>query len=229
MGAFGLLIYVLTTTFAAVDWVMSLTPDWTSSIFGLLVVVSQGLSTLALMLLLTSLLAGRSALLREVPSEFFRDLGNLMLVFVMLWGYMSLSQYLITYSGNTADEVSWYAQRRMGGWGVISLLLIPLHFFLPFGILVVGSKIKRNPVSLGKVAFFLVLMRLMDVWWWVTPTFVPGLGLNPGFLCDLGAPLLLGGIWLLFWCGQLSGAPQPVVPRHDPRVEGTWQEVIEHG
>jgi len=173
MGAFGLLVYVLVVTFMTVDWIMSLTPDWYSSIFGFLVVVSQGLSALAMMILLVAVLAGRSALLREVPSEFFRDLGNFMLTFVMLWGYMSLSQYLITYSGNMTEEVSWYFQRRHHGWGVVSLSLIPFHFFLPFFILLIGSKVKRNPMRLAQVAGFLVFMRLVDIWWWVTPTFVP--------------------------------------------------------
>src|SRR5437764_15374151 len=150
IGARGLVVYCLTITFVVVDWVMSLTPHWYSTIFGMLAIVSQALSTLALMIVLLAYLAGDKLVLREVPSGFFRDLGNLTLAFVMLWRYMSLSQYLITYSGNTHEEISWYVQRRNGGWGFVSLGLIPLHFFLPFILLLVGSGIKRTPKLMAK-------------------------------------------------------------------------------
>jgi hypothetical protein len=224
VSARGLVVFCLTVTFAAVDWIMSLTPNWYSSIFGMLVIVSQGLSTLALMIFLTGFLVGEQPLRLGVPSGYFRDLGNLTLAFVMLWAYMSFSQYIITYSGNTAEEITWYVVRRNGGWGVISLSLIAMHFFLPFGVLLVASGIKRNPLRLAKVMAFIILMRFIDLFWWVTPTFRKSLGVS---VADLGTPLLLGGIWLWLWAGQMRG--RPVVPVHDPRLEGNFQEVVEHG
>jgi hypothetical protein len=223
LGAVGIVLYVLTVTFAMVDWVMSLTPDWYSSIFGLLAVASQGLSALAVMLVLFAFLAGDLPVAREVPRGYFRDLGNLMLALVMLWAYMSFSQYLITYSGNTTEEVSWYVQRRMGGWGIVSVALIPLHFALPFMVLLVGSSIKRNPKWLARVAGFIILMRLVDLFWWVTPSFRPSLSVSAA---DLGTPLLIGGIWLWIWAGQVRG--KTVVPLHDPRLEAALQEAVEH-
>src|SRR4029453_10534872 len=106
-----------TKTLAAVDWVMTLTPDWYSSIWGLLTIVSQALTTMGLMLALVGFLGGGRQLVAEGRTEtaaadgpierimghrrmnrYFRDLGNLTLTFVMLWAYMSFSQYLITYS-----------------------------------------------------------------------------------------------------------------------------------
>jgi hypothetical protein len=223
VGAGGLVVYVLTITFMAVDWIMSLTPAWYSSIFALIVVVSQGLSTLALMMALLAYLIGDKPLATEVPSGYFRDLGNLMLAFTMLWAYMTFGQYLITYSGNTAEEVSWYLNRKQGGWGIISLALIPFHFALPFLILLLGSRVKRSPVRLGKVALYLIAVRFLDLFWWVTPTFRTHLGIWPA---DLGAPLLIGGIWLWLWAGQVGD--RYLVPLHDPRFEGALQGAVEH-
>ncbi|HTE20185.1 MAG TPA: hypothetical protein VK689_17615, partial [Armatimonadota bacterium] len=223
-GAVGMLLFVIVATFMAVDWVMSLTPHWFSSIFGLLFVASQGLSTLALMLALLGFLAGDRGLVRGLPDGYFRDLGNLMLAFVMLWAYMSFSQYLITYSGNTVEEVSWYVQRRQNGWGIISLALVPLHFALPFLVLLVGSKLKRSPTRLAGLALFIVLMRFVDLFWLVAPTFRPSLNV---IFTDFGTPLLIGGIWLWLWAAQLKD--KPVVPLHDPRLEGALQEVVAHG
>jgi len=231
LGASGLVVFVLTITFMSVDWLMSLTPDWYSSIFGLLVVASQALSTLSLLVVLFATLAGDLPIAREVPKGYFRDLGNLMLACVMLWGYMSFSQYLITYSGNTTEEVSWYVQRRSGGWGIVSLGLVPLHFALPFLVLLTGSAIKRNPKWLARIAGFIILMRFIDLYWWVTPTFRNHLIPSDGpewmsILADLGTPLLIGGIWLWCWAAQLKKV-RTVVPLHDPRLEAAL-EAVEH-
>lgn len=226
-GAFGLLIYVLTITFAGVDWVMSLTPKWLSSIYGLLTVASQGLSTLSLMLVLLAYLAARTDFIERVPIRFFRDLGNLTLAFVMLWAYMSFSQLLITYSGNTAEEATWYVARARGGWGLISLALIPFHFGLPFAVLVVGSKLKDNPVRLARLAGYVIFMRFVDLFWWVIPTFRPTLLEGLANVSVYGTPLLLGGIWLYFWAAQMRD--KEIVPVYDPRFIGSFQEVVEHG
>ncbi|MFN3648758.1 MAG: hypothetical protein ACK47B_04180 [Armatimonadota bacterium] len=229
-GAGGVLLLVTTVTFMSVDWVMSLEPEWFSSIFGLLFVASQALSTLALMLVLLNYLAGGTTLLRKVPDGYLRDLGNLTLATIMLWAYMSFSQYLITFSGNTAEEVIWYVHRNQHGWWIFPVLLIALHFFLPFFILLLGSKVKRDPSRLAQVALFLVVMRFVDLFWIVVPTFRPSISFN---FADLGAPLLLGGIWLIVFINQVKG--RTVVPVYDLRLqEGLAaqhhaQEVISHG
>jgi hypothetical protein len=189
-----------------------------------LVVITQGLSTLSLMLVLLGSLMRETPLLERAPSGYFRDLGNLTLAFVMLWGYMSFSQYLITYSGNTAEEIVWYIERSRNGWGYISLALIPLHFFLPFFLLLVGSRMKRDPRRLARVAMYLIVMRFLDLYWWVTPTFRPHLGVG---LADLGTPLLIGGIWLMLWSREVR--KRPLLPLHDPRLEGSLQGALEHG
>ena len=232
LSAPGLILFVLTITFAAVDWVMSIEPHWFSSIIGLLYVVMQGLSTLALMLVLVAFTVGGKPILDEVPRGYFRDLGNLLLAFGLLWAYMSFSQVLIIYSGNTAEEVPWYVHRTTGGWEWVARTLIPFHFALPFLVLLIGSDIKRKPGRLAKVALFILLMRFVDVMWWVVPTFRQD-QISFSF-SDLGAPLALGGLWLALWAWQMKG--RALVPLHDPRLEGSWPvpqgehgEVVGHG
>lgn len=223
MGAAGMVVYVLTVTFMTVDWLMSLTPHWFSSIYALLVVVTQGLSTLALMIVLFAYLLHDQPLVGELPNRYFRDLGNLMLALVLLWAYMSFSQYLIQFSGNLQEEVTWYVERRQGGWGLVSVFLIPLHFALPFLILLLGSNLKRNPRGLAKVGLFLVAVQLLNLFWWVAPTFRDRFSVT---LSDIGAPLLIGGIWLWLWAGQMRD--KTLVPAHDPRLEAHLREAIHH-
>jgi hypothetical protein len=226
IGAGGLVVMVVTITFAVVDWIMTLTPHWLSSIIGLLYCACFALGATALMLALIGHLGkGTQLIEEEVPNKFFRDLGNLMLAMVMLWAYMSFSQYLIIYSANIAEEAPWYLHRARNGWGIISLGLIAVHFALPFTILLIGSRIKKSPRALGKVALWIVLMRFLDLYWWVVPTFRDSLlgGLNPA---DFGAPLLLGGIWLTVWSRSVEN--RPLVSIHDPRVEANLHEVVSH-
>jgi hypothetical protein len=225
-GAAGLVVMVVTVTFAAVDWVMSLTPHWMSSIIGLLYCASFALSALSLLLALVGYLGAGKPLVEQVGNKYFRDLGNLMLAMVMLWAYMSFSQYLIIYSANIAEETTWYVARAQSGWGVISLSLMVVHFALPFVVLLIGSPIKKNPRMLGRVALFIALMRFLDLFWWVAPNFRTNLAFNPA---DLGAPLLLGGIWLFCWASRVSSMTGvPVVSPYDPRVEANLHEVVSH-
>jgi hypothetical protein len=95
---------------------------------------------------------------------------------------------------------------------------------LPFFLLLVGSRIKRDPLRLAKVAVYLILMRFIDMFWWVMPTFRDHLGLS---LADLGTPLLIGGIWLWLWAKEVRG--RPLVPLHDPRLQSSLQGALGHG
>lgn len=226
-AAFGLVIMVVTVTFASVDWVMSLTPHWLSSIIGLLFCAAFCLTTMSLMLTLVGKLGGGAPLIQDgVPNKFFRDLGNFMLAMVMLWAYMTFSQYLIIYSGNLAEEVPWYLVRARNGWGNLSLGLIIVHFALPFAILIVNSSLKKNPRTLGNLALFIALMRFLDLFWWVAPNFRSSIfDLNAA---DLGAPLLIGGIWLTFWAQAVAAERRPLVSVYDPRIEANMHEVVSH-
>jgi len=110
----GIIVYALTVTFASIDWVMSLEPLWYSTIYGVIFIVGQGLSTLAFAIIMLSLLAQHEPLAEVVKPEHFHDLGNLMFAFLMLWAYTSFSQLLIIWSANLPEEIPWYVRRLNG-------------------------------------------------------------------------------------------------------------------
>ncbi len=124
----GLVAYGLTITFASFDWVMSLDPHWFSTIYGVLFIGGQGLTALAFLVIALAWLSRREPLNTIVVPAHFHDLGNLMLAFVMLWAYFSFSQYLIIYSGNLPEEITWYTRRLFTGWRVIGIGLVVFHF-----------------------------------------------------------------------------------------------------
>ena len=184
----GLLACGLTMSFAAIDWAMSLDPHWFSTMIGALVVVGSLLSAMAFSIVVVTSDAKKHAF----PTQALHDLGNLLLVFTMLWAYLSFSQYLLIYAGNIADEVPFFVYRGEGGWQHVSLALIVLHFAVPFAVLL-SRRTKRNPERLRAVAVFVLVMRLVELFWFVAPNFRRGaLGVGP---LDLLAPLAIGGVW----------------------------------
>ena len=219
LSSIGLVVYCLTMTFATIDWVMSLDPHWYSTIFGLLFIVGQVLSSLALMTALLALLSTRPPLSAIVTADHFHDLGNLLLAFTMLWAYMQFSQFLIIWSGNIADETPFYIYRTHRGWQVVGLLLIIFHFFIPF-ILLLNRRTKRTPHILAMVGLAIVVMRLVDLFWIIVPHHAQGRHLEISHpivhWLDIAAIAGIGGIWIWWFIFQLRRTA--LVAVNDPRL-----------
>jgi hypothetical protein len=212
--AIGLILYVLTLSLACIDWVMTLEPHWYSTIFGLLTIVSQGLTAFAFAALVAARLSrGRNLLGDNLGAQNLHDLGNLVFAFVLLWAYLAFSQFVITWSGNSAYEAAWYVHRNAGGWWYIATAMILTHFFLPFVFLVFGG-LKKNPVWLGVIAIFVLLARLLESYWFVEPAFYQH-GLHFGWM-DLLLPIAIGAPCLALWSFHLSRAA--LLPLRDPRM-----------
>src|SRR5438093_132078 len=96
----GLVLYGLTVTFSAIDWLMSLEPRWYSTIYGMIFMVSDGLVAFAFVIGAAYFLSRREPLSEVMAAWVFQDLGNLLLAFVMLWVYTSFSQFLLIWVEN---------------------------------------------------------------------------------------------------------------------------------
>ncbi len=213
----GLLIYGLTITYASVDWVMSLEPGWSSTIFGMMFMVAHALSAMAFVIIVLMLLADRKPLSDVVSPSHFHDLGTLLFAFVMLWAYLSFSQYLIIWSGNLQDEISWYLSRSRGEWAWLALFLIVFHFAIPFALLL-SRDIKRRKRTLAVVAVALIFMTWVDLYWIVMPSFDKTGPQIRWLWLNLAAPIGIGGIWIAAFIWQLKG--KPLLPLNDPEFAG---------
>jgi hypothetical protein len=215
LSGLGIVLYVLTMTFASFDWAMSLEPHWFSTIYGVHFIVGQGLTTLCLMILVASRLARHEPFDRWIKPSHFHDLGNLTMAFVMLWAYVSFSQFLIIWSGNLPEENPWYLVRLGPGWQVIAVALLLCHFVTPFAILLMRST-KRNPAALARVAGALLVVRVLDYYWQLAPSFEHG-HFHPHWL-DIAAPMTLGALWLGLFLKNLRG--RPLVSLQDAKLLG---------
>ena len=214
----GMILYVFAMTFAAIDWVMSLSPHWASTIYGFLLIAGQLISSMAFMIAAVVLLSRAEPFASILQPRHLHDLGKLLLAFVMLWAYFDFSQLLIIWSGNQPEEISFYRTRLYGEWGVVAVIVLVFHFFVPF-FLLLSQDVKRNAKVLPKIALWLILMRLVDLFWMTRPEFTASA--VPSWL-DLVLPIALGGLWLGFFAFNLKRSP--LLPIGDPKLE----EAIEH-
>jgi len=214
----GIILYVFVMTFAAIDWAMSLSPHWASTIYGFLFVIGQLISSMSLMIAVVVLLSKTEPMAGLIQERHLHDLGKLLLAFVMLWAYFGFSQLLIIWSGNLPEEITFYRSRLYGGWGVVAVIVLVFHFFVPF-FLLLSRDVKRNARILPQIAIWLILMRFVDLFWLTRPEFTANA--LPNWL-DLAAPLAVVGLWLFFFAFNLKQLP--LLPLGDPKLE----EAIAH-
>lgn len=212
VSAIGLVLMTLTVTFAGIDWLMSLDPGWTSSIWGLIVATGALLSGFAFAVLVVVLRSDRAHFAHVTSPALFNSLGSLMLAFLMLWAYMSISQVILFYAGNLPEETIWYVRRTAGGWVFTALALAALGFIVPFSVLILRPA-KRNPRILAAVCALLLVMQFVNWYWLVQPTFNDNTLIAAALTVVLVA--VIGALWLFVFAWQYRKAPEvsPVEPK----------------
>ena len=208
----GIILYVLAMTFASIDWVMSLSPHWASTIYGFIFVAGQAISSMSLMIAVVVLLTGSEPFARLIQKRHLHDLGKLLFAFNMLWAYFAFSQLLIIWSGNQPEEITFYQSRFHGGWGIVAVLVLVFHFAVPF-LLLLSRDVKRTASLVSKVAVWMILMRLVDLFWMTKPEFVSTASVT---WLDIVVPVALVGLWLGFFAMNLK--KMPLLPLGDPKL-----------
>jgi hypothetical protein len=212
LAAPGVILYILAMTFAAIDWVMSLSPRWASTIYGFIFVAGQAISAMALMIAVVVMLSRSEPLKGVINKRHLHDLGKLLFAFNMLWAYFAFSQLLIIWSGNQPEEISFYRTRLYGQWGVVAVIVLLFSFAIPF-LLLLSRDLKRTAGLVSKVAVWMIFMRLVDLYWMTKPEFTARA--MPNWL-DFVVPIALVGLWLGFFAMNLK--QRPLLPVGDPRL-----------
>jgi hypothetical protein len=210
-GAGGLAVLGLTSTFAAIDWLMSLEPHWYSSVYGAMLALGGVLGAFGLGTALAALGARREPLRGVVTPRVLNDLGSLLLAIVMLWAYLEFSQYLVVWYGDLPQEVAWYLLRVNGDWRWLAIAVVLTQFALPLALLIV-REVKRSALPLAGIAGMILVTRYLDFYWLVKPA------LNQGFSwLDPLLALGVGVLWFAVFFWRLRRAP--LLPRTWPVPE----------
>ena len=208
----GIILYVFAMTFAAIDWAMSLSPHWASTIYGFLFVAGQMISSMSMMIIVVVMCSRTEPFEHYINKRHMHDLGKLLFAFNMLWAYFSFSQLLIIWSGNQPEEITFYKSRLNGAWGVVAVMVLLFHFVIPFFALL-SRDAKRNKSILPKIAMWMIAMRCLDLYWLTRPEFTSS-ALPSKW--DIATILALGGIWLWFFAFQLK--QRPLMPLGEPKL-----------
>jgi len=187
--------------------------------YGITFVVGCGLSAFAFVTFFLWRLARNEAMASVLRPTHLRDLGNLILAFVMFFAYVLFSEYLLIWYGNIKEEIPHYLVRQHGVWGVIAILMIVFHFFLPFFLLLI-RQIKDRAATIGVVTVVIIVMRYLAIYWMITPSWT-GEQFTYSWMA-LASLVGIGGVWMWAFIGQLKG--QTIIPIHETWVEEAIRE-----
>lgn len=215
-----LLIFAVTFTMSSFDTLMSLDPEWFSTMFGVYCFAGLFYSTLALTCVMTLYLKAKGKLNHVVNDNHLHDLGKFMFAFNVFWAYIAFSQFMLIWYANLPEETMYFLHRVEGGWKYISAFLLIGKFMLPFFILL-PRRSKRNPRILGMVAVFMLFAQWIDLMWLIQPQFFesgPKLG-----LIEIGVTLGFAGLFGILMFRFL--AKHNVLAIGDPKLH---QSVFHH-
>lgn len=216
----GLVAFVLTMSFAAIDWGMSLTPHWFSTMYGPMFMIGQGLTTFSFMAIIAWRLSHHKPLHHVITHQQFHDIGNLMFAFTVLITYMGVGEFIIIWSGNLPEETEWFLHRAHGGWKNVAIALFICQFVIPF-FLLLNKPLKRHGNILSKIALWILAVRYLSVFWMVAPTFRDHVFVH---WTDLAAWAGMGGLWIAAFLGLLKS--KPLLPEGDPRFKAKMAEHV---
>jgi hypothetical protein len=214
----GIVVYSLTMTAAVIYWVMSMDPTWYSSVYGLLFLVGQGYSVLALSILVSISLSRTEPFRTLLRTTEQHDLGKMTFAFVMLNIYLAFGQFLIIWSGNLPEEIPWYLDRIRGHWGIIITLDFIFHWLIPFSLLL-SRDIKRDKRRLVRVCQWMIFAKAFDLFWLIEPNFkdaARNLHFSWGILEYVAVPVVMVSLWVAFFCTQLK--TRALVQTNDPHL-----------
>jgi len=214
----GIVIYSLTMTAAVIYWVMSMDVTWFSSVYGLLFLVGEGYSVLALSILTSISLSKAEPFRTILRTTEQHDLGKFSFAFVMLNIYLGFAQFLIIWSGNLPEEIPWYLDRIRGNWGVIITLDFIFHWVIPFSLLL-SHDIKRNKKRMMRVCQWMIFAKAFDLFWLIEPNFkdaTRNLHFSWGILEYIAVPVAMASLWVAYFSHNLK--TRPLVQTNDPHV-----------
>lgn len=214
------ILFAATIVFASFDWEMSLQPQWFSTIFPVYIFSGAVLSCLSTLIIIAVLLQSSGRLSEDITTDNYHDLSKLTFGFVVFWGYIAFSQYLLIWYANIPEETFWYQIRQSNGWAAISLILLFGHLLIPL-LAIMPRTFRRNKSYMFFAAIFLLAMHYLDHYWLVMPAFtsmeVDGLNVNfVNLLCCLLCFVGIGGLYIASFCYLAGG--KALIPMKDPRL-----------
>lgn len=213
-ATFGVFLFALTLTFSVIDWVMSMTPHWYSTMFGVYYFAISTVLSLCVITILAMTLRRAGFLKNEITVEHYHDMGKLVYGFNIFWTYIAFSQYFLIWYANIPEETIWFREHFMGSWNAVAVFLVLGHFVVPF-LGFMSRHVKRNLTAHFVVVCWMVFMTIVDLYWVIMPNFSPeGIQIS---LVDFASFIGIGGLYFGLYFLRLR--KHALFPKRDPRLE----------
>jgi hypothetical protein len=213
------MLFALTMTFLAFDWVMGLEPNWYSTMFGVRVFGSSAVLGLALIMLLCLGFKRTGLVKHEINVEHIHDLGKLMFGFLVFWAYVSFCEFMLIWYAAIPEETAYYHRRwDYPAWQMISIAVVVVKFIMPF-FLTMSRNVKRNLGVIGFAAGWIAVLHLVEMYYWIMPYYAPDADVPfsaMGMATDVGCILFCVGVYLAVVFKRMLN--HPVIPVRDPRL-----------
>jgi hypothetical protein len=209
----SIFLFAITITFASIDWIMSMSPHWYSTMFGVYYFAGAIVAIYATLVVLTTSLQTHKGFAKVFTVEHFHDIGKMMFGFTAFWAYIAFSQFFLIWYANIPEETLYFKYRFVDTWLWVSIALAVCHFAIPF-LFLLPAPMKRNRVVLWIGAVWLLGVHFIDMYWMIMPTLhTEGVKLS---VLDATAFVGVGGIFVAVF-GMLMRRSS-IVPTKDPRL-----------
>jgi hypothetical protein len=212
-------VFAFSISIISFDWIMSMSPKWFSTIFGVYLFAGSTWVALAVLTLSAVLLTENGYLSPKVKRDHYYSLGTLLFAFTVFWAYIAFAQYMLQWYGNLPEEITYFIHRWTGGWKYFSMALVMVHFIVPFLILLPRSS-KTNPKVLIFVSVWIIVAQYIDSYWLVMPEMV-----NNGFTysfswMDLAFPVAVAGLVIVLFNSMVK--KHNLLPVGDPKLQRSY-------
>ncbi len=213
-------IFAFTISILSFDWLMSMTPKWYSTIFGVYLFADAAWVGFAVVTLASVLLAEKGYLSPKINKDHYYSLGTWMFAFTVFWAYIAFAQYMLQWYGNLPDEIIYFSHRWYGGWKVVSLLLVITHFIVPF-LMLISRRSKTNPKILIFTSVWIIAVQYLDSYWLVMPDMV-----NNGFTYSfswLDFSFLIAAVGIIIVLFNMLAKKHNLLAIGDPKLKRSWE------
>jgi hypothetical protein len=221
ISAIFLVVFGVSSSISAWDWVMTIDTHWFSTLFAWYVFASWFVAGLAATTLAAVYLK-QAGYLKILNVNHLHDLGKFIFAFSIFWTYLWFSQFMLYWYANLPEEVIYFQERLYGYNGHYSWILygnLFLNFAFPFLVLMTRDA-KRQMIMLKIVCFVVLIGHWMDFYLMIMPGTLRG---ESGFgFIELGTLLIFLGIFLTVFTRRLTSAS--LVPVNHPFLE----EAVHH-
>jgi len=222
LAAFFMVLFIVIGTLASFDWIMSITKEWFSTIFGWLALGRQGVLAMTFAIMILALVSGDKSIKKLVNDRTQKDLATLVLVTLMLWIYLTVMQYFIMWSGNQPSKIKWFLPRTTGTWESVVIFLTIAHAIPLVLLLTPGLKKFRTIIAI--IAAWLFLMRFVELFWLIMPSYIDDFAIS---IWDFALPIGMGGLWLAVFAWFYKA--HALIPENHPNLaDALAHETAEH-